>query len=464
MSRQKTYLRLIKALFILADIAGICLAWMGSYFVRFHTFFSIDKGIPLFVHYIKLMPFLCVIWIAVSLSRNIYKNILFALSVQKQLFELTKITFLSGSFFIIVSYFYSEFKYSRATLLIFFIFQVIFIFALRYLVRKFLNFQRKKAFLRQGLYIGTGKNFDTIQKMAIIENIHISSIILTEKKHMNFPEQVVFLNLPEDWAEFLAQKPFEAAFIDIDSSHSAFLEKHMDQISNQITYVRLIPDLAEFTKFSSSMEMVNGKIVLNIHESPLSGYGWYIKRLLDILGSSFGILIFSPLMIICALLVKLTSKGPIFYRQERMGVDGMVFHMLKFRSMPIDSEIKTGAVWASKEDTRATSFGSLMRKTSLDELPQFFNVLKGDMSLVGPRPERPFFVNQFRKKVPGYMLRHKVKSGITGWAQINGWRGNTSIEQRIQCDLYYIQNWSLWFDIKILILTLFKGFMSPNAY
>jgi lipopolysaccharide/colanic/teichoic acid biosynthesis glycosyltransferase len=147
-----------------------------------------------------------------------------------------------------------------------------------------------------------------------------------------------------------------------------------------------------------------------------------------------------------------------------MGLDGRTFNALKFRSMRLDAEQRTGAVWASKDDDRCTPIGRFIRKVSLDELPQLFNVLRGEMSLVGPRPERPIFIEQFKKQIPDYMLRHKVKAGITGWAQINGWRGNTSLEKRIEFDLYYIERWSLWFDIKILFLTIFRGFVDPNAY
>ena len=163
-------------------------------------------------------------------------------------------------------------------------------------------------------------------------------------------------------------------------------------------------------------------------------------------------------------MIKLTSPGPVFFAQERMGLDGVSFRMYKFRSMRMGAERETGAVWARPGDERRTLIGGLLRRASLDELPQLFNVLRGDMSLVGPRPERPVFVEDFRKAVPGYMLRHKMKSGITGWAQVNGWRGNTSIDKRIEHDLFYIENWSLWFDLRILWLTLWKGFVSENAY
>jgi exopolysaccharide biosynthesis polyprenyl glycosylphosphotransferase len=165
-----------------------------------------------------------------------------------------------------------------------------------------------------------------------------------------------------------------------------------------------------------------------------------------------------------AIAVKLTSPGPVLYAQERMGLDGRTFKMFKFRSMRIDAEAKSGAVWAQAGDDRRTVMGAFLRSTSIDELPQFWNVFRGDMSLVGPRPERPVFVSQFRGEIPHYMLRHKVKAGITGWAQVNGWRGNTSLDRRIECDLFYIRNWSYALDWKILFLTLWKGFINKNAY
>lgn len=184
---------------------------------------------------------------------------------------------------------------------------------------------------------------------------------------------------------------------------------------------------------------------------------------MDIVLSSVALLITGPLLLLVAAIIKFTSPGPVLYRQERMGLDGRTFRMLKFRSMGIDAEDETGPVWATLDDERRTAIGTWLRRTSLDELPQLFNVLKGEMSLVGPRPERPVFIEEFRKQIPRYMLRHKVKAGITGWAQVNGWRGDTSIERRIECDLFYIENWSLLFDWRILWLSLWKGFIHKNA-
>jgi exopolysaccharide biosynthesis polyprenyl glycosylphosphotransferase len=204
--------------------------------------------------------------------------------------------------------------------------------------------------------------------------------------------------------------------------------------------------------------------VVGLRESPHYGLNIVVKRAMDVVLSSVGLLVLSPVLAAIAVLVKITSPGPVFYRQERCGLNGEPFQMLKFRSMRVDAETQSGPVWARENDPRRTGFGAFLRKTSLDELPQLFNVLKGDMSLVGPRPERPVFIQKFRKTIPNYMARHHVKAGITGWAQVNGWRGNTSLRKRIQHDLYYITHWNPWLDVRILWLTVFKGLFDRNAY
>jgi putative colanic acid biosynthesis UDP-glucose lipid carrier transferase len=207
-----------------------------------------------------------------------------------------------------------------------------------------------------------------------------------------------------------------------------------------------------------------GLPVVNVSVSPMEGPNWLIKRVEDAMFSLAILVLISPLLLAIAIGVKLSSPGPVFYRQERVGWNGRPFEMLKFRSMPVDTENETGPVWAKRGEHRATGFGAFLRRTSLDELPQFINVLRGEMSIVGPRPERPVFVEKFKDEIPDYMKKHLVKAGITGWAQINGWRGDTDLEKRIEYDLYYIENWSLWFDIKIILLTLIKGFVHKNAY
>jgi Undecaprenyl-phosphate glucose phosphotransferase len=242
------------------------------------------------------------------------------------------------------------------------------------------------------------------------------------------------------------------------------LDHLVQGLKDETIDLQIIPDYSNYLALGATTESFGGVPLIVLNSSPLSGYQAWLKRAMDILLSGIGLLVLSPLLASLAILVRATSRGPVLYRQERMGLDGETFDMLKFRSMKIDAEASTGAVWARANDDRRTAFGSFLRSTSLDELPQLWNVFAGEMSLVGPRPERPVFVNKFRHEIPNYMLRHRVKTGITGWAQVNGWRGDTSLEKRIECDIYYIRNWSLWMDVKILFLTVFKGFVNPNAY
>ena len=227
--------------------------------------------------------------------------------------------------------------------------------------------------------------------------------------------------------------------------------------------VRFVPDIFNFTLLHHSMTEIAGLPVINLTDSPLEGANRVLKKLEDVFISFVVLVLASPLLALIALGVKLSSPGPVFYRQERVTWNGERFTILKFRTMPVDAERTTGPVWSSRDERRATPFGAFLRRTSLDELPQFFNTLRGEMSIVGPRPERPEFVEQFRRDIPGYMQKHLVKAGITGWAQINDFRGDSDLRGRIECDLYYIENWSLWFDLRIMALTLVQVFRSRNA-
>ncbi len=265
-------------------------------------------------------------------------------------------------------------------------------------------------------------------------------------------------------AEKVKQHNLDQVFLAIPWHHMSYMEDIVKQLSQDMVDVRIVPDMRGFMTLNAGVSEFDGLAVISLRESPLVGWNLLLKRMTDILLSLMALAVFAVPMAIVALLIKITSSGPVFYRQERMGLDGKLFSMLKFRSMRVDAEVESGAVWAATEDPRRTWLGTLLRKSSLDELPQFFNVLMGAMSIVGPRPERPVFIERFRKVIPKYMLRHKMKAGITGWAQINGWRGNTSLRKRIQYDLYYIENWSIWFDLRIMAMTVFRGLFAKNAY
>lgn len=238
----------------------------------------------------------------------------------------------------------------------------------------------------------------------------------------------------------------------------------LNQLKHSTADIKLVPDLFGLHLLNHSVEEVAGLPVITLQQTPLHGVARLIKEVEDLVLAAAIVSLISPLMIGIAIAVKLSSPGPVFYRQERVSWNNKKFYMLKFRSMPVDAEKKSGAVWATAGETRSTLVGAFLRKTSLDELPQFLNVLMGDMSIVGPRPERPVFVEQFKNEIPAYMKKHMVKAGITGWAQVNGWRGSTDLAKRIECDILYIENWSLSFDLKIIVLTLFKGFVNKNAY
>ncbi len=238
----------------------------------------------------------------------------------------------------------------------------------------------------------------------------------------------------------------------------------LHELRHDTITTRLMLDVFGMDLLNHSVNDFAGFPVLNIRSTPMIGMNRVIKAIEDRLLAALILLLISPLMMLIAIAVKLSSKGPIFYRQKRVSFNGHEFEMLKFRTMPVNAEEKTGPVWAKAGENRATKVGLFLRKTSLDELPQFINVLRGDMSIVGPRPERLVFVDQFKNQIPRYMQKHLVKAGITGWAQVNGWRGDTSLEKRIEYDLYYIENWSLLFDLKIIFLTFFQGFVNKNAY
>ena len=230
-------------------------------------------------------------------------------------------------------------------------------------------------------------------------------------------------------------------------------------------HTKFIPDYNSLIPNKPYTEDLNGLPVINIRYVPLTNtINKMAKRLVDILGSAIGLILLSPLLIVLAVLVKITSKGPIIFKQERVGLHNKKFYMYKFRSMKVQTEAEERKGWTVKNDPRVTKIGAFMRKTSLDELPQLWNILVGDMSIVGPRPERPQFVEKFKEEIPRYMIKHQVRPGLTGWAQVNGYRGDTSIRRRIECDLYYIENWSMVLDIKIMFMTVFKGFVNENAY
>lgn len=271
---------------------------------------------------------------------------------------------------------------------------------------------------------------------------------------------------------------------EIDTLHTILPENRLDEIGITLSlsdydrlesivniceksgvHTKFIPDYNSVIPSRPYLEDLDGLAVVNIRRVPLNNTAnMLMKRLVDIVGALVAIVLSSPFMLVAAIGVKATSRGPLIFKQERVGLHNKPFQMYKFRSMEVQSTADEKKGWTTKNDPRVTKVGRILRSTSIDELPQFFNVLKGDMSLIGPRPERPLFVEKFKEEIPRYMIKHQVRPGITGWAQVNGYRGDTSIKKRIEYDLYYIENWSMTFDLKILFLTVFKGFVNKNAY
>jgi Undecaprenyl-phosphate glucose phosphotransferase len=258
-------------------------------------------------------------------------------------------------------------------------------------------------------------------------------------------------------AEIAQRERIEQLYVALPLEDHARLLDLMEQASRECIDVKVVPDLLQFIALRARLEELDGLPVINVNDVPLQGVHAWLKRGIDIAISAVALVVLAVPLGLIALLVKRSSPGSVLYRQERMGLDGRGFTVYKFRSMREDAEVQTGPVWARDDDPRTTGVGRWLRRFDLDELPQLWNVFTGDMSLVGPRPERPFFVEQFKHRLPQYMLRHKVKAGITGWAQVNGWRGNTSLEKRLEYDLYYIENWSVSLDLKIIWLTLVRG-------
>lgn len=269
----------------------------------------------------------------------------------------------------------------------------------------------------------------------------------------------------DELVSMIEENDFDEIGITLSLEDYDRLEEIVNLCEKSGVHTKFIPDYNRVIPSSPYLEDLEGLAVVNIRRVPLTNTGnMVIKRAIDIFGALVAIILFSPFMLISAILIKLTSKGPLIFKQERVGLHNKTFWMYKFRTMKVQDDKEEKKGWTTKNDPRVTAIGRILRKTSMDETPQFFNVLKGDMSLIGPRPERPHFVEKFKEEIPRYMIKHQVRPGVTGWAQVNGYRGDTSIRKRVEYDLYYIENWSLGFDAKILFLTFFKGIVNKNAY
>ena len=294
---------------------------------------------------------------------------------------------------------------------------------------------------------------------------HIQGILDDHKREGYTYKNVRVLGKIAQLESFLEENMLDEIAITLGLGEYANLEQIVAVCEKSGVHTKFIPDYNNIIPTIPYMEDLQGLPVIHIRHVPLTNvFNATVKRMVDILGALVGLLLFSPLMLLTAGLIKLTSPGPVFFSQERIGLHNRPFKMYQFRSREVQDPGKEKSRWTTPHDPRVTPVGRFIRKTSIDEMPQFFNILIGDMSLVGPRPERPLFVEKFKEEIPRYMIKHQVRPGLTGWAQVNGYRGDTSITKRIEHDLYYIENWSLGFDFKIMFLTIFKGFINKNAY
>jgi Undecaprenyl-phosphate glucose phosphotransferase len=366
------------------------------------------------------------------------------------------------------TFFLKPFEFSRVVILYFWIVSILSVSLIRGSFREVLRFMRRRGYnLRHILIVGEGalahKVVERIRARPEL-GLRIVGLLVGDPRMVGKElEGLKALGTYEQAGAIVEDLPIDRVFVAIPLEAYGRMEGILRSLEDGIADINVVPDLYQYMTLRGGVEEFDGLPLVSLQDSPTYGWSLVGKRVMDIVLASAALLITWPFLLLFSAIIKLTSPGPVLYRQERMGLDGRVFQMLKFRSMQADAEGDTGPVWAMRGDERRTTIGTLLRHTSLDELPQLLNVLKGEMSLVGPRPERPVFIEEFRKQVPRYMLRHKVKAGITGWAQVNGWRGDTSIEKRIECDLFYIENWSLFFDLRILWLSLWRGFIHKNA-
>jgi Undecaprenyl-phosphate glucose phosphotransferase len=471
--------RIWTGVYLASDLFATYVAFALAYFVRFHSgLFEVTKGVNPFRQYVLLIPLISLLWLALFYLHGLYSlkrirsrtdeifSIVWAISIG------TAIT-LFVALYARVYYLYGpqeysgQYEYSQLVLALFVGFDIVLVTFARTLIRRAREARwRRGEGLRNILIAGAGQLGRAVADKFI------------DHQELGFRVVGFVDDAPSDPSGHrgismlgaVAALPSVVEKTAVDSLYIALPMEAHKQVREIVAFanrealdVKVAWDYLTDAVFHAGVEDLDGMPIINLSAQPIRGWHWLAKRAMDVVVSSALLLLLALPFALIALLIKLTSKGRVLYKQERMGLDSKPFLIYKFRSMYQDAEKETGPVWASSDDPRRTPLGRFLRRFSIDELPQLVNVLKGDMSLVGPRPERPSFVQEFKQKIPQYMLRHKVKSGMTGWAQVNGWRGNTSIEKRIEHDLYYIQNWSLTLDVKILWRT-WRVFLHKHAY
>jgi Undecaprenyl-phosphate glucose phosphotransferase len=461
--------RRIAVLFLVSDLVATFAALVAAYVLRFRAeIVPVTKGVPDAGTYYRLFPLIAILWPIVYYFYGLYSVRRHRSRIEEG-FAVLVATGLATLLLTGLATFYRGFSYSRLVLLLFFAADVLFVFAGRTAIRRYLEESWRHGFgVRQVLVVGAGRlGRAVIDKLAEHPEAGLRAVAMLDDDPQRLGEP--YRGVPVVGATSEAAAVVDALHVDTVflalplDAHRTMLAVLKD-VGRTVADVRVVPDLLQHITFRAGVEDLDGLPVVHLTQVPLSGWMSLVKRTVDLAVSSASLVALSPVIAAIALANRREDRGPIFYRQRRMGLDGRPFDILKFRSMVPGAEDDSGPTWASPDDPRRTRVGRFLRRGSLDELPQLVNVLRGEMSLVGPRPERPEFVREFKEEFPQYMLRHRVRAGMTGWAQVHGWRGNTSLTKRIEYDLYYIENWTLSLDVKILWLTLRHGLTHRNAY
>jgi Undecaprenyl-phosphate glucose phosphotransferase len=453
----------IGLVFLLVDLAVTASVWFGAYFLRYALWDS-PKGVPDLRLVVGGLPTL------VLLAAVAYRCCgLYEVHRLRQLpRELGLVCLASGLLFLLViavAFYRRDLYESRLALGMFLVLNAAALAATRRLLWLALRWMRSRGLnYGRALIVGGGRTGKLVSE-AIRENrwTGLEAVGYIDAAHVPNRSRLRRLGDIDELPQIVAREDIDHVFVALPLARYGELPQVYKALGDLLVEVQLVPDLPQLAGMRIRTFEVDELAFLSLRENPHRGWHRLAKRGMDLLLGIAALSLVWPLMLLLAVLVKLTSAGPVLYRQARAGLGGRTFQMLKFRSMYADAEA-AGPAWAQRGDARCTPLGRFMRRYSLDELPQLFNVLAGDMSLVGPRPERGVFIERFRRQLPSYTQRHQVKSGITGWAQVNGWRGNTSLRRRLECDLYYISNWSMWLDLKILLMTIWRGLRQRNAY
>jgi putative colanic acid biosynthesis UDP-glucose lipid carrier transferase len=452
------------------DMVAVLICGMLSYYysAAYETYTAAGvHGLP--GHYIKVV-LLAVILVALLFPLfNIYR-VWRGSSTLTEIKQLTMAWLLAGLLLAGLAFATkSGADYSRSWMGFWFVSSWVALVGSRVLLRIALRWLRSSGFNHRHIVIvGTGEQAavvaDRLQRSTWF-GLEISALFgpKTDKLPVWLRDKMLISDIAE-LRRYVDEEEVDQVWISLPHSEEETIRRVISALDGSVAEIRYVPDIFEYQLMHHSLTEIAGVPVVKISYSAIEGMNKGVKAVEDFILVMVLLVMASPVMLLIAAGVKFSSPGPVFYRQRRIGWNGVEFTMYKFRSMPVEAEEKSGPVWASKVDNRATRLGSFLRKTSLDELPQLLNVLQGKMSLIGPRPERPMFVEKYKDEVPHYMKKHLVKAGLTGWAQVHGWRGNTCLHTRIEHDLYYIENWSLWLDIKIIFMTVFRGLVHKNAY